>query len=73
MPFDQQGYAGPETQDTATQTEPKLWPVYAGLFLLVAAWATSVMIWGIPGLYMPAVLAVPIIMAALVRLVLGLI
>ena len=73
MPFDQQGYTGPATEAIATETEPKLWPIYLGLFLLVAAWATSVVIWGIPGLYMPAVLAVPIVMAVLVRLVLGLI
>ncbi len=32
-----------------------------GAILLLAAWAGSVVIWGIPGLYIPAVILVPVI------------
>ncbi|MBE0452426.1 hypothetical protein [Roseovarius autotrophicus] len=33
--------------------------------VFVAGWATSVAIWGIPGLYIPALALVPVIWAAL--------
>ena len=71
MPFDQRGLSIPAGPGTTTETKPKLWPIYAALFLTVAAWVTSVMIWGLPGPYMPAVFAVSFIVAALVRFTLG--
>lgn len=40
--------------------------VFAGIALIAALWATSVALFGIPGLYMPAVGAVPVIFLVLV-------
>ncbi|MGI3211689.1 hypothetical protein ACROSR_11300 [Roseovarius tibetensis] len=37
-----------------------------GVLLFLAAWAGSVVIWGIPGLYIPAVLLVPVIYVLMV-------
>ncbi|MEI4231442.1 hypothetical protein [Roseovarius sp. D22-M7] len=37
-----------------------------GVLLFIAAWAGSVVIWGIPGLYIPAVILVPVIYVLMV-------
>lgn len=37
-----------------------------GVLLFIAAWAGSVVIWGIPGLYIPAVILVPVIYVVMV-------
>ncbi|MET4101236.1 hypothetical protein ABIE58_000653 [Roseovarius sp. MBR-78] len=39
--------------------------IFLSLAVFVAGWATSVAIWGIPGLYIPALALVPVIWAAL--------
>ncbi|WP_317057609.1 hypothetical protein [Roseovarius rhodophyticola] len=39
--------------------------------VLVAAWATAVVIWGLPGLYIPAVAMVPVMFAALIYIAWG--
>ncbi|MEQ9259557.1 MAG: hypothetical protein RIG84_10690 [Roseovarius sp.] len=77
MPFDQQT-AITHTSETAPAaavaepaTEPRLWPVYAVLLLVVGLWAASVVTWGIPGLFIPALLAVPCMMVVLIRLAWG--
>ena len=48
-----------------TKLDPATW-VWAGIALLVALWGTSIVLFGIPGLYMPAVALVPVIYLALV-------
>lgn len=40
--------------------------VLVGVLLFIAAWAGSVVIWGIPGLYIPAVILVPVIYVVMV-------
>jgi fatty acid desaturase len=37
-----------------------------GAILLLAAWAGSVAIWGIPGLYIPALILVPVVYVLMV-------
>ena len=37
-----------------------------GVLVFIAAWAGSVVIWGIPGLYIPAVILVPVIYVLMV-------
>jgi hypothetical protein len=37
-----------------------------GVLLFIALWAGSVVIWGIPGLYIPAVILVPLIYLVMV-------
>jgi len=39
--------------------------------VLVAAWVTAVIIWGLPGLFIPAVAMVPVMFALLVRIAWG--
>ncbi len=39
--------------------------------ILVAAWATAVVIWGWPGLYIPAVAMVPVMFTALIYIAWG--
>lgn len=39
--------------------------IYQGLLAAVVAWGGSVAIWGIPGLYIPALMLVPVIVAVL--------
>ncbi|WP_371224369.1 hypothetical protein [Roseovarius sp. 2305UL8-3] len=71
MPFDQQGYATEAELHITTAEEQASWPYYLVAALIMAGWATSVALFGIPGLYIPAVLAVPVIFATLVRITLG--
>ncbi len=40
-------------------------PVMIGLVLFLAAWSGSIALWGIPGLYIPAVIMVPVIWVGL--------
>ncbi|MDA5558064.1 hypothetical protein [Shimia sp. MMG029] len=53
------------TADHGTEITGAGW-VYAGIALVAALWATSVVMFGIPGLYIPAVAAVPVIFLTLV-------
>ncbi|MBC7132676.1 MAG: hypothetical protein H5U16_06170 [Roseovarius sp.] len=55
--------ATPHTQAAAARATA--WRILLCLAVLVAAWATSVAIWGIPGLYIPALALVPVIWVAL--------
>ncbi len=71
MPFDQQGYATKAETQITTAEEQASWPYYLIAALIVAGRASSVALFGIPGLYIPAVLAVPVIFATLVRITLG--
>ncbi|WP_397541327.1 hypothetical protein [Roseovarius salis] len=41
------------------------------VLVVLAGWATSVMTWGIPGLYIPALAAVPVMWAVLLLIVRG--
>lgn len=35
-------------------------PILLSVAVFIAAWATSIVIWGIPGLYIPALALVPV-------------
>ncbi len=39
--------------------------IFLSLAVFVAGWATSVVLWGIPGLYIPALALVPVIWVVL--------
>lgn len=41
-------------------------PILLTVLVLVAAWAGSFVMWGVPGLYIPAVAMVPVMMAVLI-------
>lgn len=43
-------------------------PILLSVAVFVAAWATSVALWGIPGLYIPALALVPVIWALLLMI-----
>jgi hypothetical protein len=51
--------------------EPALWPIYAALAAFLAALVGSVMIFGLPGLYIPMVALVPVVYFLLIRISLG--
>lgn len=74
MPFDTTTQAEDLTTGetaTATETSPALWPIYAGLVIFLVAMAASVAIFGLPGLYIPAVAFVPVMYFILIRISLG--
>lgn len=45
--------------------------ILMSVLLFVALWAASFMTWGVPGLYIPAVALVPVIVVALVVITRG--
>lgn len=51
--------------DHHTEIKTPLW-LYFVLALIVVLWGASVALFGVPGLYMPAVAAVPVIFLTLV-------
>jgi hypothetical protein len=51
--------------DHHTEIKTPAW-LYVVLALVVVLWGTSVALFGVPGLYMPAVAAVPVIFLTLV-------
>lgn len=53
---------------TSFWTEAGLWIV---LLALLVAWGLAILQWGVLGLYMPAVMAVPIILIVLVWISMG--
>ena len=72
MPFDLQGYAqDTAATETATNTEGHPVWLYVGLFLLLGLWGISVAIFGLPGLYMPAVIATPVMFGIILRITTG--
>lgn len=77
MPFDQSppadaAHEAEAPHEEASQPEQtNLLPVFAVLFLLIAGWATSVAVWGLPGLFIPALCAVPVMMLIVIRLAWG--
>ena len=74
MPFDKTTLSEDLTQHldrSDTTTEPNLAPVYAALALFVLAMVASVAFFGLPGLYVPAVFFVPVMMSILIRITLG--
>ena len=40
-------------------------PILLGVVVFLALWGGSIALWGIPGLYIPALVMVPVIWAAL--------
>jgi hypothetical protein len=73
MPFDQQGLT--VQADTATtpenSTSDAAWPFYLFAAVVVLAWAVSAVLFGLPGLYIPAVCAVPVVWVMLIVISLG--
>lgn len=53
---------------TSFRTEAGIWIVLLALFV---AWGLAILKWGVLGLYMPAVIAVPIILIVLVWISMG--
>ncbi len=60
-----------QTQKLAADETPRdpdaalVVPIMIGLVLFLALWGTSIALWGIPGLYIPAVMMVPVIWVGL--------
>ena len=44
---------------------------FAGVFAFIALWALSVITFGMPGLYIPALAMVPVIWAVLITITIG--
>ncbi|SHK87306.1 hypothetical protein SAMN05444414_10242 [Roseovarius marisflavi] len=40
-------------------------PILLGVVVFLALWGTSIALWGVPGLYIPAVIMVPVIWVGL--------
>ena len=55
----------PSTAKVAAKISPAAW-VWSFVALAAALWGTSIALFGVPGLYIPAVAAVPVIFAALI-------
>ncbi|HKL06613.1 MAG TPA: hypothetical protein VJ929_12455 [Roseovarius sp.] len=58
-----------EQHSDSTEKDPDIaiaGPILLTVVMLVAAWAGSFVMWGVPGLYIPAVAMVPVMMAVLV-------
>jgi hypothetical protein len=74
MPFEAniEDVLADETQTAqATEKEPTLWPVYLGVALLVSAWVGSIVTFGLPGLFLPPLMMVPVVVLILIRLAWG--
>lgn len=60
-----------QTSKTAADQTPRdpdaaaVVPIMIGLVIFLALWGGSIALWGVPGLYIPAVMMVPVIWAAL--------
>lgn len=52
-----------QSDDTSVSLDTR---ILIGVLLFIAAWAGSVVTWGIPGLYIPALMLVPLIWIALI-------
>ena len=58
-----------EQHSASTHNDPDVaiaGPLLLTVLVLVAAWAGSFVMWGVPGLYIPAVAMVPVMMAVLI-------
>lgn len=53
------------SEKTASKLSPEAW-VWAFVALVAALWGASIAIFGIPGLYIPAVALVPVVFVALI-------
>jgi len=51
--------------DARDPDEAAVRPILLSVFLFLAAWGVSIALWGIPGLYIPALAMVPVIWVAL--------
>lgn len=72
MPFDKLAYTEEQdSRETVQQAEPKLWPIYTGIVLFLAGMVASVLTFGLPGLFIPAVAMVPVLFVMLIRISLG--
>ena len=57
---------GHDTHDTAEIGSPV--PYFIGVALLLAGWAAAVAAFGLPGLFVPALIAVPIVFVGLIAI-----
>ncbi|MCZ0812819.1 MAG: hypothetical protein ACQEVT_04205 [Pseudomonadota bacterium] len=64
-------YAATHADSTPTERDPDdalFGPILLTVLVLLAAWGVSIAMWGIPGLYIPAVAAVPVIWVAILMI-----
>ena len=72
MPFDKtSGIAGSDQQSKAEDGPQRVGPIYIGLLVFLAALVASTAMFGLPGLYLPAVAMVPVIFGLLIWISLG--
>lgn len=74
MPFDKTDFDHELSEfeaksDTGESRTVRL--LYLGVFVLVALWGGSVALFGLPGLFLPALAMVPVMVLILVRLTRG--
>ncbi|RKT34869.1 hypothetical protein BXY70_0894 [Roseovarius halotolerans] len=53
------------THDERDPDDALFGPILLSVLVVLAAWGASIVLWGIPGLYIPAVAAVPVIWVAI--------
>ena len=53
------------TPETKSKRDPATW-LWAAIAALVVLWGASIVMFGVPGLYIPAVALVPVIYLALI-------
>ena len=65
----------PETDhadDTGSTSEnARAAKIMVAILLLLVAWGMAIFVWGVPGLYIPAVALVPVIWIALITMAAG--
>ena len=64
-------YASPATRNDVTHDDPddsRVGLILLSVAVFLAGWASSVALWGIPGLYIPALALVPVIWVLLLMI-----
>lgn len=51
--------------------EMRAGPIYLALLILLALWGGAIFLFGVPGLYLPALALVPVVYAALLLITVG--
>lgn len=58
--------------DTGSKSEDaRAAKIMVAILLLLVAWGMAIFVWGVPGLYIPAVALVPVIWIALITMAAG--
>lgn len=56
----------PQTEEERKMEAKQGMRILLVVLLALAAWGGSIVIWGVPGLYIPAVIMVPVLMGMLI-------